>query len=354
MFYVIFCLSVSICLPTWGFVLIVPGNFFKTLYMNDLKVKGYTLLRNVLTYDDVNHALSSIKNDNKIDYSIMKQFIDTVFFPTIQNNLTTINDPHYVKFRFSNNNNSTDASTFHSDVYNHTNSKFLPIYTCLCYFDNAQMEVVPGSHIDQKLSSVSSFSRKKLLNMKQGDILVFHANLHHRGVNYNKTENRRLLQVFEVFPDKKTYNDFSSKLVIVQSYKSSIIKNFINPLLYSVSQIPFMINIITFFHYILMYNDLQYKIGLMDISPWEKKDKFVTYEPGKRVLNSVLIKENGTEDINVNVLCDEKIKTVPVSNFYLYLAVFLLLIAILSKYAIQLNVSKHKNIKHGTILSSLL
>ena len=103
-----------------------------------------------------------------------------------------------------------------------------------------------------------------------------------------------------------------------------------------------------------MYNDLQYKIGLMDISPWEKKDKFVTYEPGKRVLNSVLIKENGTEDINVNVLCDEKIKTVPVSNFYLYLAVFLLLIAILSKYAIQLNVSKHKNIKHGTILSSLL
>ena len=29
--------------------------------------------------------------------------------------------------------------------------------------------------------------------------------MHHRGINYNQTENRRLLQVFEVFPDKETY-----------------------------------------------------------------------------------------------------------------------------------------------------
>ena len=83
----------------------------------DINNDGYILLRNVLTKNDLEYGLSSIV-DNKVDYFIMKQYIDNVFFPKIKKTSNIITDPHYVKFRVSNNNNSTDASTFHSDIYN--------------------------------------------------------------------------------------------------------------------------------------------------------------------------------------------------------------------------------------------
>ena len=133
---------------------------------NDITNNGYILLRKVLTDEQLNSGLSCMKNNNKVDYSIMKQFIDNVFLPTIQKNSNIITDPHYVKFRFSNNNNSTDASTFHGDIYNHTDSEVLPIYTCLCYFDDAQLQVIPGSHKYNNLWSVTSFNKKITLNVQ--------------------------------------------------------------------------------------------------------------------------------------------------------------------------------------------
>lgn len=164
--------------------------------------------KNVLTKSQINFALSCVQSDNLVNYHIMKQFIDNCFFPTIQQSTTIIKNPKYVKFRFSNNNNSTDASTFHSDIYNHTNSEILPIYTCLCYFDDSQLEVIPGSHIKSNnitITSLQSYSNKVIINVNRGDILIFHANLHHRGVNFGSSRNRRLLQVFEVFPDENIY-----------------------------------------------------------------------------------------------------------------------------------------------------
>jgi len=50
-----------------------------------------------------------------------------------------------------------------------------------------------------------SYQKKKILTIHRRDILIFHATLHHRGINYNKHEHRRLLQVFEIFPDKSIY-----------------------------------------------------------------------------------------------------------------------------------------------------
>ena len=85
----------------------------------------------------------------------MKSFIDKIILKKIQQNCEYLPDPKYVKYRFSNNNNSTDASTFHGDVYNHTKSELLPIYTCLCYFDEAEMELIPASHLKNEDSTVS-------------------------------------------------------------------------------------------------------------------------------------------------------------------------------------------------------
>lgn len=66
--------------------------------------------------------------------------------PKIKQTLQIPNDIIYSKFRFSNNN-SSDAATFHNDVYNCSNLDVMPVYTCLSYFDEAQMELIPKSHI---------------------------------------------------------------------------------------------------------------------------------------------------------------------------------------------------------------
>lgn len=127
---------------------------------------GYILLQSALSNKELDFGLSCIK-DNKVDYSITKQFIDTIFFPAIKTRQDTITDPIYVKFRLSNNNNSTDASTFHGDIYNNTNTELLPIYTCLCYFDDAQLELIPGSHkYNNSGWSIESYNKKRVINVK--------------------------------------------------------------------------------------------------------------------------------------------------------------------------------------------
>ena len=298
----------------------------------DIKEDGYLLLPNALTDNELEFGLSSIK-DNKVDYSIVKRFIDNSFFPKIKEEAHFISDPTYLKFRLSNNNNSTDASTFHGDIYNNTKTELLPIYTCLCYFDDAQLEVIPGSHkYNNSGWSIESYNKKQILNVKRGDILIFHANMHHRGVNFNKTSNRRLLQVFEVFPDKETYDQHFSKLVIVKSSESLMMKNIINPILYEISKYPTVIDYITMFHYILMYNDLHYKIALIDISPYDKMGKYVSYEPGRRRIIEELANEH--EDLNVNIICDKRVNTISCSNYYLYFYIAYWIVSLIVLYII--------------------
>lgn len=102
--------------------------------MNNIDNDGYILLKGILTQDQLQYGLNS-DNDGIVDYMIIRDFIDNHFMPTIITNTNFITKPKYIKFRYSNNNNSTDASTFHSDIYNFTDDEIMPIYTCLCYFD---------------------------------------------------------------------------------------------------------------------------------------------------------------------------------------------------------------------------
>ena len=292
---------------------------------------GYLLLSNQLTNDELNFGLSSIDN-NKVDYIKTKQFIDNILFKKIKEKSGIITNPYYVKFRLSNNNNSTDASTFHGDIYNNTNSEILPIYTCLCYFDESQLEIIPGSHKYNNIGwSIENYYKKKIININKGDILIFHSNIHHRGINYNKTKNRRLLQVFDVFPNLETYNKHISKLVIVKSSESPLIKNFINPILLELSKYPLIINNITLIHYILMYNDLHYKIALIDISPYEKNNKYISYEPGRRKIFEELVNK---EDLNINILCDNNAYSISYKNYYFYILIIYSLIIIIFLYLI--------------------
>lgn len=319
-------------------------------FSKDLHKDGYFLLQNILSNDELVVGLSSIQKD-KVDYSKIKNYIDTIFLKKIKES-TTLTDPKYVKFRFSNNNNSTDASTFHGDIYNHSDIELLPIYTCLCYFDEAQLEIIPGSHKKTGEWSIQSYNKKKILKIIPGDILIFHSNIHHRGIQFNEG-NRRLLQVFEVFPDKKTYDEHFPKLVIVQSSKSVFMKNIINPLLYEISKYP-IIDFITFLHYILIYNDLQYKIGMMDLPPWEKDNKYISYEPGKRILMEDLIKTNYIDDFNINILCDKNVISVPYSYYYFYFYIIYWIISLLFIYMItKFCYSKKKYFLFGVLFNIL-
>lgn len=297
--------------------------------MNNINNNGYLLLKNILTPDQLQNGLNC-DNNGTINYKKMRYFIDNDFIPTISSNTNFLPNPKYVKFRYSNNNNSTDASTFHSDVYNHTSSESIPIYTCLCYFDKTQMEVIPGSHKKQfhnNNNSINSYFQKRVIDIEPGDILVFHANLYHRGTNFDTKGDRRLLQVFEVFPDEQTFqNNYNQFLTVITANTSTL--SLLTQLSYIISKMPFVLDSICFIHYILVYNDLQYKIALNDLAPWDKTNKLITYEPTKRMNYENI---TGQDSINTNIICEKSIITTP-SNFYLFFYLIYWIISLILIY----------------------
>ena len=139
---------------------------------------GYLLLRNKLTNDEIEFLLTCSTSDNKINYKIVKDFIDNYFMRSIIKNTTFITNPTYCKFRYSDKKNSTDASLIHSDTYNFNDEiDNVPLYTCLCYLDDSQMELVPGSHKRTNLSWIESYKKKIQVDLKRGDILIFYSGL---------------------------------------------------------------------------------------------------------------------------------------------------------------------------------
>lgn len=296
---------------------------------SDMEEEGYLLLRGKMSDAKLQVGLSCTQGE-QIDYTQMKYFIDRHFMPTIQENVRTMSSPTYIKFRYSDKTNATDAATFHGDIYNHSKAEVMPIYTALCYFDDAQLEVIPGSHRMKKDWSFTSYQKRKVLTVRRGDILLFHANMHHRGINYQKTEHRRLLQVFDVFPDQKTYEEHSPNLVVVQTSNNSLVKYIVNPMLIELSKFPGVVEVINFIHYFFVYNDLQYKTSLMDLDPWTKDGKYISYEPVRR------IDHLDPEDINVNVCCDPTIQVIQPGNYYLYMyVIYWVVTCVLIYYGVQ-------------------
>lgn len=238
----------------------------------------------------------------QVDYEKVKQFIDTIFLPKLP-----FQDPVYLKCRFSNNNNSADASVFHSDVYNYTGEEEIPLYTALCYLDKAKMELIPNSHRKPNASPIEELSKATVIELKPGDILVFNSRMVHRGIHFSNG-NRRLLQVFQIFPTRELYEKHSHKLLTVDTSgkKSNV--------LYHVAKIPWFISIVNMIVYWLHYYDLKYIVAMIDLPPWQKYNTYITYEPGGRVR----YKEGLKDDINKNIIFVDA-PFVKYSSFYFYL-----------------------------------
>ena len=283
--------------------------------MNNLDNYGFLHINNVYRKDELEYGLSCIKeNGTKIDYTILQEFIDTVFIGKLSSILGW--DAQYLKYRFSNKQNAKDAATFHGDLYNHTDSNIIPIFTGLIYFDESDVELIPHSHKSHKLKqqenitikTYETYSMKQKLHIVPGDFLLFHANIHHRGLFYDtaNTSNRRLLQVFEIFPNRNIYELEKEKVLSVLTGQTQFMK-MMNSINYELSKHKASIDTITYTHYFLMYNDLQYKITLSDISDKDKKGKYVGYVPG---LYGPII-PNTLQDCNINIIHKNQPTIVP-------------------------------------------
>lgn len=295
--------------------------------MDKLRNDGFILIKNNTYNNDFNKSLNKFYKNNIVDYIELKNFIDNQYYPKLKHIIKVREKIYYGKFRFSNNNNSSDASTFHADIYNHTNQNIINVYTCLYYFDDAQLEIIPKSHRKDFIirnNYYDSYNQKIKLNIKANTFVIFHANIHHRGLNFTKN-NRRLLQIFDVFLNKQDYYYYKPKLTIVKTYDSLFIKYITN-----ISRNIYTNNnqnLLTYIHYFLVYYDLQYKLFVMsDLSPFEKNNKLISYESGKRVnlIDSYKLKEN-----NINVICNNNIRSCGPGYFYLYCYIFYWLILII-------------------------
>jgi len=167
----------------------------------ELEEKGYVLLPKILNAQDLKFAQASFFN-SKICYGNLNT-VNQNYLNIIKNKLDL--DLVSMKYRASNNNNSTDAGMFHRDIHLTQLDKY-PIYTCLLYLDDAIMEVVPGSHRVAVMTfweSLQFYPLRKKLQILPGSILIFHSSLIHRGVFGKPQKNRRLIQQFTCVPRKE-------------------------------------------------------------------------------------------------------------------------------------------------------
>lgn len=197
-----------------------------SLLIND----GFLLLPNVLTPKQIEYARSCMSNKN-VKYNSMTYFIDEMMMKVIDQNLGWNKSTH-LKYRASDNNNSSDAGSIHRDIFvrHMVNEKeadqiaSIPVYTCLCYLDRTVMELVPGSHRQAQMSFGQAWDRywgnRQRVTISPGDLLIMHSTLLHRGIFTERLPHRRLIQVFEVFPSEEIKNWYLPNILHVPSNSS--------------------------------------------------------------------------------------------------------------------------------------
>ena len=107
--------------------------------LQHLQINGYVIFRQVI---DPRQLETCTSPENKANYQCMQDFIDNHLLPILDHRFGWHSD--YIKFRYSNNNNSADASNLHRDIILQKN-KPSPCYTCITYLDTANIEIVPWS-----------------------------------------------------------------------------------------------------------------------------------------------------------------------------------------------------------------
>jgi hypothetical protein len=205
-----------------------------------LQEDGYLLYRGILDKSEIDTAMACYKG-TLVNYGMMERFINIILMRKTSEKLS-LGNINYVKYRVSNNNNSSDASTFHRDII--CGNKNVNMYTCLTYLDKTVMEVIPGSHLvpqDSYLNAFDVYAKRKQVTIGPGDVLLLNSNLLHRGIFTENLPNRRLIQVFEVFFDEDELHKNFIHVLGNEKYSDTMI---------SLSKNSFFVGLLNWFGYL--------------------------------------------------------------------------------------------------------
>lgn len=289
-----------------------------------LRDYGYILFKNVLTDADVAKGLACI-DGKRMNYSDMDRFVTDTLLPIPKKYLNWFSDSTestetkdsvesietetikkdniapYTKYRYSNNNNN-DAVAFHRDIFPNVRiSEHTPIYTVLTYFDTSTMELIPGTHRNTALTDIEAI--KKLssatsLTIEPRDVLVFHSLLLHRGVFDRRQKNRRLLQVFECYPNIATHDLYNNRILHVPGTAKNL------SIMDSIKKMPIIDSIVNLLGYINAATGYGVRRGYISID----KDNTIFYS-SEGFSRRYIKKENDIDDINLYYIKDNIIDT---------------------------------------------
>jgi hypothetical protein len=258
----------------------------------ELHQNGYLVIRNALNTDQLKVAKQTIDPDGMVDYTVLKEkFIDNIYLSEVNKRLGW--ECIYNKFRFSSSkySNLKDASRFHCDIYNFTKLSLVPVYTALCHLDAATLEVIPRTH--QGIIKPDAYKSKIQIKIEPGDIVIFHSNLHHRGLPENNE--RRIIQIFEIFTNNSEHEKYNNQLLTVVMSNCWIVKTIRDK---TSIQSSTNFSLIDKIHYWALVNNIQYSLIALDIPLKTKLGKFIGYEPGPRDI----IKVNTFQPLNINII----------------------------------------------------
>jgi len=309
----------------------------------ELKTKGYIIFKNQLNKNELKQSKSCFKKE-LVNYTKLEEKVNTkLIINNINKNLNF--NLKNIKYRASNNNNSSDAGFFHRDIHNYSNEKLVNIYTALLYLDNSTLEIIPGSHtkILNPIQALLFFFKKKQINLKEGDILLFHGTLLHRGIFRNKVQNRRLIQLFDCVNDFD-YNKYVPKILHIPCGNKC--NNQQANLSIKISFMKVLPEILNFINYFNVMNGYGLKNNLLDDIKKDKDIKYISTESQQNrltinnfnntfqknnlyILNSSDIKNmNNINDIDNNLLSKFNFKSNILNNIYLfiYLIIFIVIL----------------------------
>jgi len=288
--------------------------------MKDLELNGFYILKNKISINDLEYLDNSII-DNLVNYSNVQSYINNNLIQIINKSLNW--DIIYCKYRVSNNNNSSDASVLHRDFINYkdannclfTKHSCCPCYTIIIYLDNTTMELIQYSHLQPNMSistAFKNFYKNKIhLNLEIGDILIINSSILHRGIFSNNKNNRKVIQIFDVFKNKIDFNKYSNLLIhIPTNFKE---KSLLRKIIIETTKNKFitnLINFIVYFNAACGYNYNTYH-----------NDKYYSSEGSQ---NRLIVIPNTFQEDNKYIICQNIISLINNNNNINYLKVFIL------------------------------
>ena len=294
--------------------------------MNELNQNGYLLIKNCISVDRLNYAKSCV--NTKVHYKNLESYINHDMLGKVKKHLRL--NVECTKYRVSNNNNSSDAGSFHRDLQSY-NNMVPPVFTCLSYLDETVMELIPGSHLKPQMSLLESsifFSKKKQIHVKPGDLLIFYATMLHRGIFYKtKNNERRLIQLFDCI-EKKHFSTFKNRILHIPC-KQKCNSN-VSVFLITINKIPFLSELL---NYVGFYTAAKGYGAYYNCLKSLTNDKDIQHLSTESNRNR-LIPKGGFEDQNLYVVRVPNIKDISTDKYDTYLTYTFLLDIIFLFFAI--------------------